>query len=453
MTSATQQWDATTEHLVAYAEAVRYDILPASTVHETKRRLIDTFASAIGAYGEPLSQMARAVAKRSRGEPEATVWGSTIRTTPEVAAFTNGVMTRLLDISDTYLGRSRGHPSDMTSGLIAIAEGVHADGKSLMNAIVLAYDVYCSFARAIDINSKGWDQPVYSVLGCVLGAGKLLGLTREQMGNAVSLALAPNMALAQSRRGDLSIWKGCAGANASRNAVFAATLAKEGFTGPTAVFEGAGGLWEVIGRCDWPLPANGEMIGLTHTKSLPVCYHGQSPVLAAIELRKRMDVSRIETIEVDTYRTGVVMMGAEPSRWAPDTRETADHSLPYCVSMALLDGAVTNASFEDSRLHDPAVAALMRKVKVREDEKLTAAYPEAPSGRVTVRMISGESHTLDVTYPAGHNKNPMSDDEIEAKFRDLAKGRLTAARSDAALKALWDLERAGDVVEVIGLLN
>ena len=152
----------------------------------------------------------------------ATVWGSTIKTTPENAAFANGVMTRLLDISDTYLGKSRGHPSDMNAGIIAVAESIHADGKSLINAITLAYDVYCSFCDAIDVNAKGWDQPVYGVLGCVLGVGKLLKLNHDQMANAVSLALAPNMALAQARRGHLSNWKGCAGANASRNAVFAA---------------------------------------------------------------------------------------------------------------------------------------------------------------------------------------------------------------------------------------
>jgi 2-methylcitrate dehydratase len=443
--------DEMTERLVDFAQAAHYESLPANAVHECKRRLIDTVGSALGAFDEAPAKMSRAVASRTHGDSEATLWGTTTRTTPENAAFANGVMVRLLDISDTYLGKSRGHPSDMTSGIVALGESLGADGKSIINAVVLAYDVYCSFAREVDINSKGWDQPVYSVLGCVLGAGKLLGLTRAQMANAVSLALAPNMALAQSRRGHLSIWKGCAGANASRNAVFAATLAKEGFTGPTAVFEGEGGMWEAIGRFDWALPAHGEMIGLTHTKSVPVCYHGQSPVLAAMKLRERVDISKIEDIQVDTYRAGLMMMGNEPSRWAPDTRETADHSLPYCVAIALLDGDVTNESFSDARLRDAAVANVMRKVKVREDAKLNDAYPEAPGGRVTIRTIAGEVHTLEVMYPAGNAGNPMADDEIERKFRGLVQGRLSAAKTDAVLKALWELENADDIGRVIGL--
>jgi 2-methylcitrate dehydratase len=190
------QWDATTERLVQFTERAQYDALSPEVVQACKLRIADTFASAMGAYDSPLCEMARKVARRTRGDDVAHVWGSTIETTPEAAAFANGVMTRLLDISDTYLGKSRGHPSDMNSGLIAAAEVAGADGKSLIAAVVLAYDVYCSFCDAVDFNSKGWDQPVYSILGCVLGAGKLLGLTREQLGNAVSLALAPNMALA-----------------------------------------------------------------------------------------------------------------------------------------------------------------------------------------------------------------------------------------------------------------
>lgn len=439
------QWDASTQRLVDFAGRAHYDALPADVVHECKRHLIDTFASALGAFDEPVARMARAMASRSTGNDAASVWGSNLQTSAESAAFANGVMVRLLDISDTYLGKSRGHPSDVISGILAVAESVRADGKSLINAIVLAYDVYCSFCQAVDINSKGWDQPVYGVLGGVLGVGKLLGLTREQLANAVSLALAPNMALAQSRRGHLSSWKGCAGANASRNAVFAAMLAKQGFTGPPAVFEGEGGLWDVIGRFDWRLPEDTHIITQTHVKTLPVCYHGQSAVLAALELRPRVPVKDIEAIQVDVYRTAVDMMGNDPSRWAPTTRETADHSLPYTISIALLDGEVTNDSFADARLKDAAVAGLMKKVKVSEDKKHSAFYPEGAPGRVSIRVASGATFTSEVLYPKGHARNPASDAEVERKFRDMCSSRLDARRCDSALKALWDLERASEV--------
>ncbi len=443
-------WDATVEGLLAYAQRVRYDALSQTVVHEAKRRVIDTFASALGAYDEPVSAMSRALAARTRSDQTARVWGSDIVTTPELAAFANGVMVRSLDVSDTYLGRSRGHPSDMTPGLVALAEIMHADGKALLAAISLAYDVYCSFCKAVDVNAKGWDQPLYTVLGCALGAAKLLQLNADATGHALSLALTPNMALAQARRGSLSSWKGCAGANATRNAVFAALLAKEGFTGPTAVFDGSGGLWEAIGRCEWPLP-DAPMIGQTHTKSLPVCYHGQSAVLAALELRDRVKIDEIAEIRADVYATAVFMMGADASRWAPATRETADHSLPYCIAIALIDGAVTRDSFAEARLGDPAVAALMQKVKVMEDPALSARYPEGAPGRVTIRLQSGKTQVVEIIYPRGHEKSPMSDGEIEQKFHTMCAGRLDAARRAAALVALWRLENVRDAGEITAL--
>lgn len=450
MNEASGQWDATAQRLIDFAGKARFEALSGRAVHETKRRLIDTFASALGAYDEPVGAMARAAAQRYRGEPAARVWGSNIETVPEMAAFANGVMTRALDVSDTYLGRSRGHPSDMTPGLVALAEIAGADGKALINAICLAYDVYCSFCRHVDINARGWDQPVYAALGCALGASKLLSLTPEQTGHALALALTPNMALAQARRGSLSSWKGCAGANGARNAVFAAQLAQQGFTGPMQVFEGSGGLWEAVGEPDWPLPEE-SMIVHTHTKSLPVCYHGQSAVLAALEMRDEVNVADIAAIHVDGYDMAVFMMGADRNRWAPDTRETADHSLPYCIALALVDGTVTRASFESQRLRDPALGALMQKTTVAEDPGLTSWYPEGAPGRLTIRLNSGKQLTREIRYPRGHEKDPMSDDEIERKFHDFCAGRLDAVHRQQALDALWRADAAPAVAEITRL--
>ncbi len=449
MDQAVAGWDVTTEALVSFAQKSSFESLSPDVVHACKLRVIDAFSSALGAYDNPTSALARKVALRSRTDNPATVWGSNIQTTPEAAAFANGVMTRLLDISDTYLGKSRGHPSDMISGILAVAESVHADGKAVINAITLAYDVYCSFCNAIDINAKGWDQPVYGVLGCVLGAGKLLKLSRDQMANAVAMALAPNMSLAQARRGALSNWKGCAGANASRNAVFAAQLAQDGFTGPTAVFEGNGGLWEVIGRHDWPLPYNEHLITQTHLKCLPICYHGQSAVFAALDLRPQVKVEDIAEIVVDGYKAAHMMMGTDANRWAPSTRETADHSMPYVVAMALLDGSVTDASFSDARLVDPAVAALMAKIEMRSDDRLDSLYPEGAPARVTIRTKAGQTLSKEVIYPRGHAKNQLSDADVLAKFHELTAARLNDAQRTSVLETLLKLEGVSDVTTVI----
>jgi 2-methylcitrate dehydratase len=446
--------DRTTERLVEYIHDSSFGALSADVTSAAKLRLIDAIGCAIGAFDEPLSVMARNVASRTSSDPPARIWGSRATSSPELAAFANGVMVRVMDISDTYLGKARGHPSDMMSGILAAAECVHADGASVLNAVTLAYDVYCSFCDAIDWNSNGWDQPVYAVLGCVAGVGKLLGLDDEQLSNAISLALVPNMALAQTRRGPLSSWKGCAGANASRNAVFAAMLGREGFTGPTAIFEGDGGIFDVIGAFDWQLPAGRHLITETHVKSLPVCYHGQSAVLCALDMRNRIAARDIVEIRVDTYHAAHNMMGNDPSRWAPTTHETADHSLPYTVAIAFLDGAVTEASYDSRRFTDPAVVGLMQKVKVHEDAGLTAKYPAASPSRLTVKTADGQAHTLEMIYPLGHAMNPMSADDIEAKFHRMLAGRYSRAQSAQILERLSAAEAARDFArDILGLLD
>jgi len=444
--------DKTTQKLVDYAMAAQFDDLSAATVHECKRRIIDTFACVVGAYDEPLSRMARAVAERSRGaEPAARVWGCRWQTSAEAAAFANGVMLRFLDLSDMYRVRSGGHPSDVISAIWAVAESEQLDGRAVINGVTLAYDVYCSFCDVVDINSKGWDQPVYGILGSVLGAGRLLQLNAEQMGNAVALALAPNMALVQSRRGELSAWKGCAGANAARNAVFAALLARDGFTGPSEVFEGKGGLWDIVGKFDWDIapPANGlHHVGRTHMKCFPVCYHAQSAAQAAIEMRPKLHNLAMEGIRIDTYEKAFQMLGNHPSRWAPATRETADHSLPYVVAIALLDGKVTPESFVPERLSDPVVLSLMKKITVHEKAEYSAHAPESSYCRIQVDTNSGSPLVTEIRYPHGHVQSVMSDAELDGKFRGMFSGYGNDRQCEEVLQMLWRLENVGNIDEV-----
>lgn len=445
--------DETTRRLAAYAKNFDYARLDAGSVHDCKLRLIDTIGCAIGAASEPLSLMAHKVAARSTGTPSASVWGTTLRSTPEAAAFANGVMLRLMDISDTYLGKSRGHPSDMIAGVLAVAEAQGASGKATLAAITLAYDVYCSLCDALDWHGGGWDQPVYAVVGAAAGIGRLLDLDEDGLCNAISLALVPNMAMYQTRKGHLSSWKGCAGANAARNAVFAAMLARDGFTGPNAAFDGEAGLFDIVGKGDWTLPNPGTMIRRTHIKSLPVCYHGQSAVLAAMQMHDRVRVDDIDDIHVEAYKAAYEMMGKDASRWAPTTHETADHSLPYTVAIALLDGAVTAASFDHARFSDPAVVGLMQKTRVSESAAFTQAYPEAAPGRVTITSKSGKVETMELRYPVGHERSPMSDADVELKFRGMLAGHPAGRRCDEILQRLWTMEEANDVGrEILALL-
>src|SRR5208282_1332807 len=200
-----------------------------------------------------------------------------------------------------------------------------------------------------------------------------------------------NVALRQTRSGELSMWKGCAFANAARNGVFAALLAAEGMTGPAPIFEGDVGIMKLLtGTFD--LPAFGGhgrpfMITATYIKFWPAEYHSQSAIDAALQLRPQVsDVSKVETIDIHTFDAAVDIIGKDPEKWRPKTRETADHSLPYCTAVALADGEVTERQFAPGRFTDPTLLDLVAKVKIHRDAALSARYPHGIPNRVSVTL-------------------------------------------------------------------
>ncbi|MDP1538010.1 MAG: MmgE/PrpD family protein [Burkholderiales bacterium] len=446
--------DATTERVVDFAMRAEFSALPQSAVHACKRRLVDAFSCAMAAYDEPLPVMARAMARRQSGDPPASVWGCDWKSTPEAAAFANGVALRDQDMMDAYLGKTRGHPSDVIAGILTAAEVARADGPSAINAIVLAYDVFCTFCDSVDVHARGWDQPVAGVIACAVGAGRLLGLNREQMGHAFALALTPNMALFRTRAGEMSQWKVCASANGSRNAVFAVLLARDGCTGPDRIIEGRHGLWDAIGRFDWQPRVGAGMphyVERTHMKCFPVAYHAQPVVWAALAVRDGLALDDIAEVRIDTYRLAVEMTGKEEVCWAPRTREMAVHSAPYVLAVALLDGEVSSASFEQARLDDHAIGRLMRKVEVFEAPELSARYPEAAPCRLTITLSSGRVILSEVTHPKGHAANPLIDIELDDKFRRAFRGHGDEVRCEAALQGLWQFDRCASVTHTLSL--
>ena len=446
--------DKTTAHLVEYAAAASFGRLPALAVLDCKRRIIDSLGCAAGAWHEPACATAR-----YRGTPSATVLGSSQPVSVEAAAFANGMMLRYLDFSDAYPMKSRGHPSDVISALIAVAEAQGASGADLVNAVVLAYDVFCSFCETLDINGKGFDQATYCGMAAAVGAGKLLGLDGAQMGHAISLSLAPSLAMYITRRGgELSMWKGAAAANACRNAIFGALLARDGFSGPDAIFEGKGGLWDMVAakgeRPEWRIriaPDAPHRVSCTHLKPFPLAYHGLPAVSAVIDLRGKLQLADIARVRVNTYDQAIRIMADHPSRWSPTTRETADHSLPYVIAAAFVDGTIGESSFSEEKIADTRIRALMPLIEVKEDPALSALHPEAAPARVTVTTRAGATLSTEVRYPKGHTGNPMSDAEIDAKFRQLFAAYGPAEQGERVLQALHKLEAAPQVNAVWSL--
>jgi 2-methylcitrate dehydratase len=446
------------EHLSAYVCGLRYEDLPQDVVRQAKRLIVDTVGCALGGYKGPASAIARDVAAAVTSTEPATVMVSGERSSVDLATFANGVMIRFLDFNDGYTSNGEsGHPSDSIAAVLSVAELMKRSGRDAITATVLAYEVFCRVCDVADLKPLGFDHVTVGGMASTAAAARLFGLSRGVTTEAFNLCIAANIALYQTRIGNVSMWKGCAYGNASRNAVFAAMLARRGMTGPSPIFEGAGGYFKAVTRAPFTLPVVG---GREHPykimecsiKRYPLGQYSQTVVQAAIEARGHIaSIDEIEEVRVETLATAISIMAGDPDKWEPETRESADHSMPYTVAVALTYGAVEEHHFEDATRTDPTVRALTRRVKVEVWEEANRRMPEAMLCRVTLVTRAGAKHSAVVEYHRGHWKNPMSESEVEAKFRRLAADVLPASRTDRLLEALWRLEEVADAGEIVRL--
>ncbi len=442
------------EQLARYAATLRYEQLPPHVVHKAKRMIVDTIACALGGYDSEPGRIAREMAGMVTSTQPATILCSGQQTSLDLAVFANGVMIRHLDFNDGYTGREAGHPSDSIAALLSAAEVAQASGRELITATVISYEVFCRMCDVLNIKPHGFDHVTIGAMASVAGAARLLGLTETQILAAVNLTVAANIALYQTRIGDVSMWKSCAYANASRNAVFAAQLAARGMTGPSPIFEGRGGYFTAVTRQPFELGrfgGDGEPFRIMDCliKKFPMGQYSQSVVQAALEARSLAKVRDIAEVHVRTLGTAVSMMAGDPEKWRPENRETADHSMPYSAGVALMYGSVDPRYFEEKYFRNPKLLDLVSRIRCSVSEEADAREPEAMLCDLEVVLQSGERHAVRVEYHRGHPRNPMSDVEIEEKFRALARPLLHEVHQNALLGLLWRLEELPDIRQLI----
>ena len=448
------------EQLSTYAATLRYEDLPAEVVRQAKRLVVDTVGCALGGYWSEPARIARDIAAGVRSSEPVTVIGSGERSSVDLATFANGVMIRFLDFNDGYTSTGEsGHPSDSIAAVLSTAELRRRSGKEVIAATVLAYEVFCRVCDQADLKPLGFDHVTVGGMASTAAAARLLGLEAREIGEALNLGVAPNVALYQTRIGHVSMWKGCAYANASRNAVFAALLAARGMTGPSPVFEGVGGYFKAVTRKPFALPvmgggANPYKILECSIKRFPLGQYSQTVVEAALELKDKIGAPEsITEIRIETVTTAIRLMAGDADKWEPETRETADHSMPYTVAVALVHGAVEEQHFGERYLRDPTIRALARRVKVTATEEADGRMPDAMLCRMAIVTAGGQTFETAVEYHRGHWKNPMSDAEVEAKFTKLAAGVLKPTQTGRLLDALWRLDELADAGEIVRLTS
>jgi 2-methylcitrate dehydratase len=453
--------DRVTRQVVDYTAAFSLANLTEPVIASAINHVVDTIAVAIVGHDSEQAAIGARIARTARSQTPATVIGFDTATTPELAAFVNTIMVRTYDWNDGMQAKGGGHPSDMLPGILAIGEVRHAPGPDVLAAITLAYELLGGMGSQVAIGDLGFDQGTLMAPATALACGWLMGLDPERLAHAASLALVPNVPLGVSRWGALSMMKGCATAFGVRNGVFAAILAREGMTGPAEPFEGIFGLQHQTGVFDIRLPVlpgGPSVMEMAHQKPVPA----ETQVLALLELvpaiRAFAALDDIETITVDLPDHAYEHI-ADPPKYDPRTRETADHSLPYMLAVALADGEITLDSYRPERYLDPALRPLMQKIVCRPDEELSQMRRDLMHGvtrpapaRIAVRTTDGREYREQVMYYKGHHRNPMTHDDIDRKFATICDRFMTADEGGRLREAWWGVADSPDIATLMSLL-
>src|SRR5205085_1687582 len=337
------------EQLAAFVVQARYEDLSEEARQQLKIRVLDALGCAIGALDEPPIAMLREQIEDFGGKPLITLIGGG-KTAPDRAAFYNAALVRYLDFNDSYLAKGETcHPSDNLGAVLAASEYAMTGGQEFLTALAVAYQVQCRLSDVAPVRARGFDHTTQGAYAVAAGVSMALGLDLDRTANAAAISGTAFNALRVTRTGRLSNWKGLAYPNTVFGATHAAFLAMHGITGPLEVFEGNKGFMDAIAghfEIDWSRE-NLEVVRRTNIKKYNAEFHSQSALEGILELRQahQLRTEEVERVEIEIFDVAyhIIGGGEEGNKQQLQTKEEADHSLPYMVAVALLDGEVTPA--------------------------------------------------------------------------------------------------------------
>lgn len=434
------------EELAAFSAHVRYEDLTAQACQQLKIRLIDALGCALGALtGQPI-KMLHAQLEDFGGNPLATLIDGG-KTSPDRAALYNSALVRYLDYNDSYIARNETcHPSDNLGAVLAASEYAHGSGKDFLAALALAYQVQCRLSDVAPVRAKGFDHTTQGAYAVAAGVARALGLDQERTAHALAISGTAHNALRVTRTGRLSHWKGLAYPNTAFGATHAAFLALRGVTGPLEVFEGNKGLMDAISGpfvLDWS-QENLEAVRRTSVKQYNAEFHSQSALEGVLELcmTRQLHPAEIADVSIEIFDVAyhIIGGGEEGDKRSVHSKEEADHSLPYMVAVALLDGAVSPAQYAPERIVREDVQHLLHKVTVRPDAELSRRFPAELPCRIQITLTDGQTLVAEKQDYAGFYTRPLSWEQALAKFERLAAPAVSADRRAALIETVAHLE-------------
>jgi 2-methylcitrate dehydratase len=435
--------------------------IPRDVATHAKTLILDSIGCALAAHEEQAFERTLRTLEAIGGNAECTIIGFARRMPVTSAVMLNGILIRALDLNDAYIGPGQmGHPSDNIAVALSVGEKQGSSGLEVVASVIAGYELYCRIQDII-VGRGPWDHVTASALAAPAIAGRLLKLDAEQLANAVALSGAHGNTLSAVRSGQLSNAKAMANAFVASQGTLCTLLASQGTTGPLSIFEGKGGLDKAyLAGTDLSLlvePIRGRFrISDVSIKAYPCIGTAQSMVAAAVQARAAIpdplkEITRLEVLMADTpFVRGQV---ADEDRRRPTSRETADHSFYYLAAVALLDGELTEAQFEEGRWFEPSVTTLMERMTIRTDASLNKYTPESFPCVLQIAMANGENRTVQVFYHKGHAKNRMSPAEVEGKFRACARGVLSETQQTRIISLVHGLEKLENVAELMNQLS
>jgi 2-methylcitrate dehydratase len=446
------------EDMGAWVAAMRYEDIPAASLKKAKYLLLDTFGCALGAVNGKPVQVARDVVIARGGNPQATVIGTAWKTSCDEAAFLNAMQIRYLDFNDYAAFGLPHHPSINLAPALAVAEMQNMSGKDLLFGFVVGYEVHIRVRDGSEGERRGFDLPSieaqYASAAC---AARLLGLDAAGIANAMAIAGSYANTLSEVRSGgELSNAKGTAEALAARNGTFSALLGRGGLQYPSTIMDGESGYGKVVNnglKEDVLRRRSGDYeIMKSCTKMWPSIGTSQAPIAATLQLREH----GVKASDIKSITLRLSDFGFEQQKGflgAINTREHADHSAPYLIARAFIDGDVKIADFEELRFRDPKAVAFIDKIKVLADPALTTSGGDVLGCRMEVTLNDGSVQTADMPYPPGSYQNPATDQQIQTKFLDLAEEVVGQSAARRATDVILSIETKRDLRELIAVLE
>jgi 2-methylcitrate dehydratase len=452
--------ETVTARISKWASELSYDDLTDDAIREAKRYMLDSLGCALGGFQQHDVEIALGVMDEIAAAGPATVIGTGKRLDVVSASLLNALMVRVMDYNDIYWKQDPSHPSDIIPAALACGERANKTGRDLIVGIVLGHEFEMRLCEAAfpGIRERGWHHATLTAFVAPIVAAKLLGLDAERTQHAIGISGSRMATLGAVTAGKLTMMKNTVDPLATQSGVLAALLAEKGYTGPEHVIDGKEGLVQCMGP-EWKLElleqglGDGYRITQCGMKAFPTEALTHAPISCTLDLIKEHDLSPddVEKVHIRSLARAADIL-ADPSKYDPRGKETADHSLPYVIAAAVAERQVTPLQFTDEKIMDPRIRAQLNKVEVVADPEIEALFPKLQRVIVTIHTTDGRQLTKQIDYPKGDPRNPLTDAEIEEKFDALAGPVLSENRRRRVKEATWNLERAESIGELMGLL-